>query len=243
MTDSSEKYFIGETFVNIKTQNELFEQIKLSLQRKEKKIFFYLNSYSFYLVHHNEEFKTAFNSADFILIDGMSIVYFLKRYKYNNIEKVTFNHTFFKYLLSYFQEKKTRIYLLGSKEQNVIKAQENLIEKGLNICGVQHGYFNMKDSKKIIEEINKLTPDILLVGMGMPKSEKWIIENKRKFNDYNIITVGNLIDIFAGKASLAPTILFNSPFEWIYRLIREPCKLTPRYIRSNLFILDLLFRK
>ena len=88
-----------------------------------------------------------------------------------------------------------------------------------------------------------MTPDILLVGMGMPKSEKWIIENKRKFNDYNIITVGNLIDIFAGKASLAPTILFNSPFEWIYRLIREPCKLTPRYIRSNLFILDLLFRK
>ena len=237
MTDSSEKYFIGETFVNIKTQNELFEQIKLSLQRKEKKIFFYLNSYSFYLVHHNDEFKAAFNSADFILIDGMSIVYLLKRNKYNNIEKVTFNHTFFKYLLSYFQEKKTRIYLLGSKEQNVIKAQENLIEKGLNICGVQHGYFNMEVSDEIIEDINKLSPDIILVGMGMPKSEKWLIENRDKFGDYNIITVGNLIDIFAGKASLAPTILFNSPFEWIYRLIREPKKLLKRYLISNFYLM------
>ncbi|MBZ0182712.1 MAG: hypothetical protein K8F60_09660, partial [Melioribacteraceae bacterium] len=90
--DSSEKYFIGETFVNIKTQNELFEQIKLSLERKEKKIFFYLNSYSFYLVHHNEEFKSAFNNADFILIDGMSIVYLLRKNKYQKVQKVTPNH-------------------------------------------------------------------------------------------------------------------------------------------------------
>jgi len=238
MTDSSEKYFIGETFVNIKTQNELFEQIKLSLARKEKKIFFYLNSYSFYLVHHNKEFKSAFNSADFILIDGMSIVYLLKKYKYQKVQKVTPNHSYFNFLEDFYIKNKTKIYLLGTKEENVFLASQRLIQKGVNVVGFNNGFFENSATSEIINKINLSQPEILIVGLGMPKCEQWIYENKFLFGNYIIMSVGNLIDIFSGKSKIAPNFLFNSPFEWIYRLLKEPKKLFKRYLVSNFFIIE-----
>lgn len=215
-------------------------KIKTSIDKKEKKVFFYLNSYSFYLVHHKTEFEKAFNSADYILVDGMSIVYLMRKRKFQHIQKVTPNHSFFNYLEDFYKTNKTRIFLLGTNASNIQQAEKNLRARGLNICGFHDGFFNVEESETIIDKINYSKPEILFVGIGMPKCEEWITLFKEKFSNYTIISVGNLLDIFANKVSIAPSFLFNTPFEWIFRLILEPRKLLKRYLLSNTFIIKKL---
>lgn len=206
------------------------------LYTNEKKVFFYLNTHSFYLLNKNEEFRKCFNKADFITPDGFSIKWAISFLYNRKIEKVSFNHNFFEALIKIFSEKQYRIFLLGGKAEQVKKAAEKLINNppGLNVVGFHHGYFaNNKNSNSLIDKINSVQPHILLVGIGMPESVIWVIRNKEQIDTKIIFTVGNLFDIIAGEKRLAPKFLYNTPFEWIYRLIQEPLKLLPRYFVAH----------
>lgn len=207
--------------------------ISSSLHNTEKKVFFYLNTHSFYLLKTNEEFKKYFNKADFITPDGYSIKWAIKFLYKQQIEKVSFNHHFFQNIRNLFAENTYRIFLLGGKSQELEAAVKNFINLSpkLNIVGQNHGYFDKQnESEEIILKINSVQPDVLLVGIGMTESVEWIIKNKESINAKLIFTVGNLFDIIAGEKRLAPKYLYNTPFEWIYRLIQEPIKLTKRYL-------------
>lgn len=206
--------------------------ISKSLHSKEKKTFFYLNTHSFYLIKTNKDFQRSFNLADYITPDGFSIKWAVSLLHNKKIEKVSFNHIFFQDILKMFSENKANVYLLGSQSNSVSIASNNLknYEPKINVAGFHHGYFDHdKESESIIKEINSVKPDILLVGIGMPDSVTWIIKNRESINTKLIFTVGNLFDIIAGKKKIAPKFLYNSPFEWIYKLLQEPTKLFPRY--------------
>jgi len=210
--------------------------ISSSLHNNEKKVFFYLNTHSFYLLKTNEEFKKYFNRADFITPDGYSIKWAIKFLYKQQIEKVSFNHHFFEFIRQLFSEKQSRIFLLGGKEQNLKDAVSKLtiINPKLNIVGSHNGYFDQNImTEEIIEKINLSKPDILLIGMGMPESVIWTIKNITRIESKLIFTVGNLFDIISGNKSIAPKFLYNTPFEWIYKLFQEPLKLIPRYFIVN----------
>jgi N-acetylglucosaminyldiphosphoundecaprenol N-acetyl-beta-D-mannosaminyltransferase len=224
------------TFINIMNKKDYLKIISSALHNNEKKVFFYLNTHSFYLLKKNEEFRECFNKADFITPDGFSIKWAVSFLYNTKIEKVSFNHNFLGDMREMFSEKQYRVYLLGGKAEQVTKAANNLINnpRGLNVAGFHHGYFNKnKDSKSIADKINAAQPDILLIGMGMPESVIWIIKNKELIDTKLIFTAGNLFDIIAGKKRLAPKFLYNTPFEWMFRLVQEPLKLLPRYFIAH----------
>jgi N-acetylglucosaminyldiphosphoundecaprenol N-acetyl-beta-D-mannosaminyltransferase len=227
-----------DTCINITNIEEQKKQLIASLGEKQLRVFYYLNSYSFYLIHKNSTFKKAFNNADYIIPDGQSIVWGVKIINKTKIEKVTVNHSFFDFILQTLAEKQSRIYLLGSQEIILQKAIKNLENKAeINICGFHHGYFNQEKSEEIVTNINISNPNILLVGMGMPTSEIWIDENYNNFGNYIIMTVGNLFDIIAGERKMAPNIFYKSGLEWLYRMLQEPSYLFKRYLKSNFYFL------
>lgn len=230
------KHTFDNTFINISSRQEYFKVIDTTArQNNVKKVFFYLNSYSYYLINKNELFRKAFNCADYIIPDGTSIVWGMKQLNKKRIEKVTFNHSFFEYLINYFIDRKLNIYLLGSIPATVKKAAENLSKKypGIQIAGFKDGFFTIDEIPEILKHINNANPDILLVGMGMPKSEIFIIDNLDNIKSKCIFTVGNIFDIIAGERKIAPDFLVNSGFEWLYRLLQEPQRLISRYIKAN----------
>lgn len=96
--------------------------------------------------------------------------------------------------------------------------------------------FNFK-SEELIDKVNTSKPNILIVGLGSPKQEEWIVRNKSNLKVNVIIAVGDGIKVFAGNKRRGPKILQKLGFEWFVRFIFEPKRLWKRYfIGIPLFI-------
>ena len=98
-----------------------------------------------------------------------------------------------------------------------------------------------KDSEKIIKQINKVRPNILILGMGMPKQEIWIMDNIDKLDVNIILTGGAVFDYVSGKAKMTPDFYYKYKIEWLYRFIQEPKRLFNRYIIGNPLFLTRIF--
>ena len=238
------KYQLENCFINIRNNTEYLDAIQKSLSGKNKVTFFYLNSYSFYLVNKNEEFRSAFNKADFIIADGFSIVWLIKKLYGIKIEKVVFTYSFFEDMHKIFLKGKTKIFILGSQDETIEKSFGILKNDfNINITGYSYGFFDQRnDSAKIIKKINESNAEILIVGMGMPQSEIWIQENLERLNPKIIFSVGGFFDFLAQDKKMAPKWMYNSGLEWLHRLIQEPSRLFKRYLTANSYLILYLIK-
>ncbi|HWU61427.1 MAG TPA: WecB/TagA/CpsF family glycosyltransferase [Ensifer sp.] len=141
-------------------------------------------------------------------------------------------------LLTYMDRPK-RIGLLGGHPDVVEQAAANFRRHAPwhDFVVVSDGYFSEADSAKVAERVEALKLDVLLVGLGSPKQEKWVDANIRAEHARLVLCVGALFD-FVGKAvPRAPRILRRMRLEWMFRLLIEPKRLWRRYIIGNpLFI-------
>lgn len=96
--------------------------------------------------------------------------------------------------------------------------------KGLKVVGYRNGYFSPKDESQILADIRNASPDLLLVGLGSPKQEKWIYDNLRFTCAKAAIGVGGSFDVMAGNIKRAPKIYRKFGLEWLYRLIKQPSR-------------------
>ncbi len=115
-------------------------------------------------------------------------------------------------------------YFLGGRPGIAGEAAQKIISAypGVVVAGCHHGYFAPDEEDTIIDEINRSRADVLLVGLGAPKQEKWIDKNKDRLNVKICIGIGGSLDVFSGKTALAPEFLRRNGLEWAYRLIKEP---------------------
>ena len=93
-----------------------------------------------------------------------------------------------------------------------------------------------------MDKINKANPDILFVGFGAPKQEKWIDLYKDRLNCKVAIGNGGTMDILAGKVKRAPEIYQRLGLEWFYRLIKEPSRIKRQVVLPR-FMLKVIFGK
>ncbi|MBU5669891.1 WecB/TagA/CpsF family glycosyltransferase [Peptoniphilus sp. MSJ-1] len=195
----------------------------------------------------DENLKNLINSADLVLCDGIGLVYASKIRNKPIKERVTGFDTSIK-LLELADEMGLNLYFLGGKEGVAREAAQNVSEKykNLNVVGYHNGYFNSKldgessrEEEKIIDDINKLGADIVFVGFGFPRQEKWIDLHKDDINAKVIIGNGGVLDILSGRANRAPDIFIKLGLEWLYRLISNPSRIK-RQIDLPKFLLAVL---
>ena len=128
------------------------------------------------------------------------------------------------------------------------KAANNLTQKykGLNIVGTYSPIYGFEKDEneinKIIKIVNDLKPDILAVGLGAPKQEKFIYKYKDKLNVPISLAIGASIDFEAGNIKRAPIWMQKSGLEWFYRLCKEPKRMFKRYIIDDLKIIKVYFK-
>ena len=141
------------------------------------------------------------------------------------------------YLLEHCNKHGLSIFLLGAKP-DYLEAAIAQVEKhypNIQING-HHGYFDTTDFQQnldILLKIRSVKPNILVVGMGMPRQENWIRMN-REHLDVNVIMPGGaVIDRLAEKVQDCPPLLSNVGLEWLYRLSFEPKRLAARYLLGN----------
>lgn len=93
---------------------------------------------------------------------------------------------------------------------------------GMAIAGTQHGYLAPEDQPQFRQTLKGLQPDIILVGLGVPRQEMWIAEHRHLCPEAVWIGVGGSFDIWSGTKTRAPKWLRENHLEWVYRLYQEP---------------------
>ncbi len=121
-----------------------------------------------------------------------------------------------------------RIFFLGAAPDVAAQAAKNLTETypGCNIIGTQDGYFKPDKEEEIVNKITALNPDIVFVGFGIPKQEKFIRKNRDIIGASIYIGIGGSFDVYSGMVKRAPVWMQNAGLEWIFRLAQNPKKIS-----------------
>ena len=120
-------------------------------------------------------------------------------------------------------ERGHKIYFLGGKEGISKKAQMAILRRypNANIVGEHHGYFK-NDIEPLLAELREKQPDILLVAMGSPYQEEFILRYQKLLNIPVAIGVGGTLDVFSGEVKRAPELVQTLKLEWAYRNLSDP---------------------
>lgn len=191
----------------------------------------------------NYGLRDIINRGDLIVPDGIGLIYASRMKKKPLTERVTGFDLSIK-LLEIGNKNSYSIYLLGGQEGIAKKASKNIKNKypEINIAGFHNGYFKGEEELEIIEDINSKKPDIIFVGLGFPKQEIWIDENKDRLRGKVIIGNGGVMDILAGNSKRAPEIYQKLGLEWFYRLAKNPSRLKRQLVLPK-FMLEVIFKK
>lgn len=219
-------------YFNLNKELALQEIIKFLRQNKKINVFF-LNIDCLYKAQKDEEYRGILNSADLVLPDGIGLRILTRLY--GKRMKENCNGTDFSPLLmKELARLGCRVYFLGGKKGVAEKAAQNIKRKipNLQIVGIHHGYF--EDDDEVINEINSSQADVLFVGMGVPKQEKWIFRNREKLNPKICIGVGALFNYLSGYIPRAPKFLQKIGLEWFWRVLTEPKRLWKRYLVDDM---------
>lgn len=237
--------FLGINVAKLTTE-KLFDIIHNCITNDRKLVIAYQNLHGLYLLK-NQNLYNFYNDKDTItLIDGMSLVLIGKILKYDLNTKYRLAWIdFTQPLLTLAIRNKWRIFYLGSSEDAIVTIKQKLSEQYKLSVECNTGYFDVtpvsNDNKRVIDKINLFKPDILIVGMGMPRQEMWIYVNKELINTKLIMCCGAAFEFLAGTAKTPPRWLGKLGLEWFYRLISNPRKLWYRYIIEPWFVLVKLF--
>lgn len=224
------------------TMAEATQKILSLLDQEEKYLIVTANPEIVMEAQKSSAFCNTINRGDLVVADGIGVVIGSKIIKKPLPERVA-GYDLIQNVFNVIKDTNKTVYFFGASPQVAELAAKKMMEKypGLKIVGTHDGYFDEEEEKVIIEEINRLKPDLLLVGLGAPKQEKWWINNKEQLDVKVCVGVGGSFDGFSGKLKRAPKIFIKLGLEWFYRLIKQPTRFK-RMLRLPLFLL-LVLRK
>lgn len=181
------------------------------------------------------EFQQVYASAGAIVADGMPIVWASKMLRKPLKMKVSGSDLFGK-LGKAFESRRYRLFFLGSASGVPERAMRNLKRSfpDMNIVGCYSPSYGFEakeeENRRIVQMLIDTRPDIVFVGVGAPKQEKWIYRHYLEYRVPVSIGVGATFDFISGSVKRAPRLLQRTGFEWCWRLAQEPKRLWKRYL-------------
>lgn len=214
-------------------ENNFYKYLEKLLLENEKKFIITVNPEIVMKSYNNVNIKNILLNDNNILVpDGISIIKKAKKYNINIKERITGVDISSK-ALEICNKNKKSIYLFGAKKEVLDKLIININQKypNINILGYSDGYVLDKD--KVMQEIISLSPDLILIALGVPSQELLINKYIDKAKKGIFIGVGGTFDVLSGYKKRAPKIFIKLNLEWLYRIICEPKRLK-RFIQNNI---------
>lgn len=182
----------------------------------------------------NPEYQEMYNNATLAIVDGMPIVKMARRRKMAS-ERCAAPDIMGPVFAAGI-EKNAKHFFYGGKDDNVLAMLKANLERdypGIQIVGMYSPPFRPlteEEDKAICEEINRVQPDFLWVGIGAPKQEMWMWKHQEKIKGAVMLGVGAGFDFLAGTLAKAPAWMEEASMEWLFRLWKEPKRLWKRYL-------------
>lgn len=209
-------------------EEELLNNIFIDYNNKEQIFIVNINPEISVANYENEDLKNKFNAQKYQIPDGNGIVWASKKKKGKIKSRIAGIDLMIK-LCEKFQEYDSKIYLYGAKPGVAEKAKKEL-EKTypkINIVGTSDGYCN---EEKVVEDIKEKQPDILFVGTGSPRQEKFILKYKEGFTNTKILMpVGGSFDVISKNKKRAPKWVIKLKLEWLFRALIEPSRIKGQF--------------
>ncbi len=210
---------ISKEFIIRKLTTEEMGKYPLSIQYADFNVLNYF---------YENNFKPNELSNFYFYPDSTAVFFYIKYILKNNCKKIisTDLQTDLLFELNII---KSKIYLFGDSNSILQQAIKNVNEKhsNINVAGYCNGY--KFDTRKLIDEINENQTDILFVGLGVGRQEKWIIENYKKLNVKVILSVGGWFQYLSKNKKRAPLFLRKIHLEWLHKIIVEFPRVWRRY--------------
>lgn len=127
-------------------------------------------------------------------------------------------------------DRQGKVFLFGGQPGIALRAAETLRSQfGVQVVGTADGYGQAADIDQLVEQINASGANVLLVAMGNPLQERWILQQRHRLQPTLLFGIGALLDFLAGDKPRAPDWIRRFRLEWFYRLCLEPARLARRY--------------
>jgi len=212
--------------VDIHPPDKLISRIEVDFQGPVPRTILAVNPEKIMLCRKDRDLARALRQADFLIPDGIGIIIGLKLIYGKRISgavRIT-GIELMESLLASANRMKKRIFLFGGSPEINERAAKIISRQypDLFLAGYRHGYVDEGQAEALVREISSLGVDILFVGLGSPKQEKWIQKHRNELETKTCMAVGGSFDVIAGKISRAPGWMQKSGLEWLYRLLREP---------------------
>lgn len=201
-------------------------------------------------LQRDQDFVEAYGQADFRVCDSQVLMLAAKFLGKPIKAKISGSDLFPLFCDYHRQNENIKIFLLGGAEGVATRAQANINARiGREIIVQAHspsfGFENNpEECNQILEMIRRSSANVLMVGVGAPKQEKWIAKYKHQLPSIDIFMgVGAAIDFEAGNKPRAPQLISQLGLEWLYRLLSEPKRLWKRYLLDDLPFLWLIIKE
>ncbi|WP_137389769.1 WecB/TagA/CpsF family glycosyltransferase [Rhodoligotrophos defluvii] len=188
-------------------------------------------------------FRALLAEADGIDADGMPLVLASRVLSDQALPERCATTDFFHDFAGLAEQHGVSFYLLGGEEAVNAAAVDAVQQRypRLRIAGRHHGYFRRAEERRLVDEINRAAPDMLWIGLGVPKEHEFVSRNRALLRQVCLIkSCGGLFDFLCGARSRAPAAMQRTGCEWLYRLVLEPRRLLRRYARTNIHAVWLL---
>lgn len=214
---------------------EVFHFVSGKIAAREGAVVANHNLHSLYLIRKDERIAEFFRKSDLIEVDSVPVIFWARivgraSRRFHRCTYLDWRDAFWERAI----RENWKVFFVGGAPGVGEKATARIQADwpGAQLA-THHGYFDADptsaENQAVVDAINAYRPDIVLVGMGMPRQEIWVLENQAKLGACVTFTVGGAFDYEAGVQRPSPRWMGQVGMEWLFRLAVDPQRLFTRY--------------
>ncbi len=205
------------------------------------------NGHTTVMSYEDEGYKNIQNSAVMAFPDGEPLSIVSRRRGFKEAKRVTGPDFMGQMFIKGNEEDGLRHFFYGGS-QDTLDTLENVLKERypkLQIAGMYSPPYrplSEEEDRQVVDMINDSNADIIWIGLGAPKQERWMYDHRGKFHGL-MFGVGAGFDYHAGKLKRAPMWMQKMSLEWLMRLLQDPKRLWKRYLVTNVKFMWFVWRE
>ncbi len=237
---------VGISAVNMPT---VLQTIEAWIDRHESRYVCVSPVHSIMESQRDEHLRHIHNATGLVTPDGMPLVWLSRLMGFREVEQVCGSDLMLSVCGQFhFTQQDYRHFFYGGTPAVLKQLQAQLLERfpNLQVAGIYAPPFRPltpAEDRIVVNRINASKPDIVWVGLGAPKQERWMADHVGRLHAPVLIGVGAAFDFHAGTKKRAPRWMQRCGLEWLFRLMMEPRRLWQRYLINNPWFLWLVLRQ
>jgi N-acetylglucosaminyldiphosphoundecaprenol N-acetyl-beta-D-mannosaminyltransferase len=222
--------------VDLITPEAMLRHVESFLAKGRSAVIANHNAHSLYLCRTSPEMRAYFEDADLIEVDSTPMIAWGRLLGL----PIGPEHrcTYLDWREDFWRRAEAlgwRVFYLGGEPGVADAARAAILERWPKVSlASRHGYFDTTargpENRAVLAQIAAFDPDILFVGMGMPRQELWIADNRAELGRAVVFSIGAAFDYEAGAQQAAPRWMGQAGIEWLFRLAVQPRRLGSRYL-------------